>query len=100
LEKRSDAPEDLLKQRAEYLRQQRDKLVEARHKQREKQLIEAAQRNAVDRPRTSNAARKALHGDLPSNQQSTSDMMAARQAIANRIREQVMGAGERSETKS
>lgn len=46
-------PEELLKQRAEYLRQQRDKLVEAKHRQREKQLIEAAQRNAAERPRTS-----------------------------------------------
>lgn len=53
MEKRTDMPEELLKQRAEYLRQQRDKLVEAKHRQREKQLIEAAQKNATERPRTS-----------------------------------------------
>ncbi|KAI6190546.1 Cilia- and flagella-associated protein 36 [Aphelenchoides bicaudatus] len=100
LEKREGMSEELLKQRAEYLRQQRDKLVEAKHKQREKQLIEAAQKNATERPRTSQAARGAMRGEIRVNQQQTADLLEARRAIANRIREQVMGAGERSESKS
>lgn len=114
LEKREGLSEDLLKQRAEYLRQQRDRLLEAKQKEREKQLIEAVQRNANDRPKTSQvsfgvqsaakflfkAARGAMKGEqLRSNQQSGSDMLEARRALANRIREQIVGTGERSENK-
>lgn len=40
-----------------------------------------------------------MRGELRSTQQQTTDLMEARRAIAHRIREQVMGAGERSETK-
>ncbi|KAI6189303.1 Cilia- and flagella-associated protein 36 [Aphelenchoides fujianensis] len=99
---RAELPEELLKQRALYLKQQRDKLVEAKHKQREKQLIEAAQRNAAERPRTSQAARNALRnegGGRP-DAASGSDLLEARRAIASRIRNQVMGAGERSDPKA
>jgi vacuolar-type H+-ATPase subunit H len=93
----------LLKQRSEYLRQQRDKLVEAKHKQRERQLIEAAQKNALDRPRTSQAARGAMRGEAgrtrPEASQVSADLLEARRAIANRIREEVVGAGEKSDVK-
>ncbi|CAD5232025.1 unnamed protein product [Bursaphelenchus xylophilus] len=90
LHKKSTDDNDKLKQRTEYLKQQRDKLIEARQKQREKQLIEAAQRNSTDRPRTSQAARGALKGSFAKSENSM-DMVEARKAIANRIREQVMG---------
>ncbi|KAI6213976.1 Cilia- and flagella-associated protein 36 [Aphelenchoides besseyi] len=98
---RTDMPEELLKQRAQYLKQQRDKIVEAKHKQREQQLIEAAQRNASERPRTSQAARGALRGMKVGrlNPTSETDLLEARRAIADRIRNQVMGAGERSDAK-
>ncbi|KAI6187020.1 Cilia- and flagella-associated protein 36 [Aphelenchoides besseyi] len=98
---RADMPEELLKQRAQYLKQQRDKIVEAKHKQREQQLIEAAQRNASERPRTSQAARGALRGVKVGrlNPTSETDLLEARRAIADRIRNQVMGAGERSDAK-
>ncbi|CAD5224174.1 unnamed protein product [Bursaphelenchus okinawaensis] len=90
LNKKINEDDEKVKQRAEYLKQQRDKLIEARQKQREKQLIEAAQKNATDRPRTSQAARGALQGSF-SKSENSSEMMEARKAIASRIREQVMG---------
>lgn len=81
--------DEKIKQRSEYLKQQRDKLVEARQKQRELQLIQAAQTNAGDRPKTSQAARGALRGALTKNGVNE-DMVEARKAIASKIREQVM----------
>lgn len=99
LNKKSAEDAEKLRQRADYLRQQRDKLVEAKQRQREKQLLEAAQRSAVDRPRTSQAARGAMQGaPARAAAAANADLIEARKAIASRIREQVMGPSASSST--
>uniref|UniRef100_A0A915D8V1 Uncharacterized protein n=1 Tax=Ditylenchus dipsaci TaxID=166011 RepID=A0A915D8V1_9BILA len=58
LKDKEQIPEEMLKQRAEYLKEQRDKLMVMKKKQREKQLIESSKATAGERPRTAQVARE------------------------------------------
>ena len=83
-----------LKKRQEYLRQQRDKLVEMKRKEREKQLLTAEQSNP-QRPMSARAARQTMDGNaggdnkkVTPEEQKKLDM---RRAIANKLKAELMG---------
>lgn len=83
-----------IKKRQEYLRQQRDKLIAMKKKEREKQLLTAEQSNP-GRPASAQAARKMLHGDkagdkkpeLSAEEQKKIEM---RRQIANKLKAELM----------
>lgn len=82
-----------LKQRQDFLRQQRDKLLAMKKEAREKQLKDA-ERSAPKRPMSARAARSALTKPpaLPTAEQIEDEKkMAMRRAIADKLREEVVG---------
>ncbi|GAB1601504.1 cilia- and flagella-associated protein 36-like [Argonauta hians] len=85
-------PENL-KKRQEFMRQQRDKLIEMKKNAREKQLIKA-ERDQPQRPKSARIARSLLSRKLdkvPEDLVSEkNEAVAMRQAIANRIKHEVM----------
>ncbi|KAH7730779.1 ADP-ribosylation factor-like 2-binding protein [Aphelenchoides avenae] len=82
LKDKDQIPEELIKQRAAYLRQQRDKLLEMKRKEREKQLKENFSKSELERPRTAKAARGALMNNM--------DELDARRAIASKLKTDVV----------
>ncbi|XP_076463897.1 uncharacterized protein LOC143296038 [Babylonia areolata] len=84
--------EEEYKKRVHFLKQQRDKLMEMKRREREKQLLSAASTQPA-RPASARAARKALQpegvGDGAA-QAEEDKKMAMRKAIASRIKSEVM----------
>lgn len=82
------------KRRVEFLRQQRDKLMEMKRKEREKQLL-SAEKSQPQRPASARAARVALkqgHGNRgPETNPEDEKKLAMRRAIADRIKSELMG---------
>ncbi|CAG2257497.1 cilia- and flagella-associated protein 36-like [Mytilus galloprovincialis] len=82
---------DELKQRQEYLKQQRDKLVAMKKKEREKQLL-AAEQTQPQRPVSARNARSALQGDQQKKVDPEEEKkLAMRKAIANRLKSELLG---------
>ncbi|XP_029643064.1 cilia- and flagella-associated protein 36-like [Octopus sinensis] len=85
-------PENL-KKRQEFLRQQRDKLIEMKKNERQKQLMKA-EKDQPQRPKSARIARSLLtqKPDKVSQESNTvkNEAIAMRQAIANRIKLEVM----------
>jgi hypothetical protein len=82
---------DELKNRQNFLREQRDKLLAMKKEAREKQLgVEASKK--PQRPQSARAARAAMSGN-EGNEKSADDekKMAMRRAIAARLKEEVIG---------
>ncbi|XP_064602412.1 cilia- and flagella-associated protein 36-like [Liolophura sinensis] len=85
-----------VKERQEYLRQQRDKLLEMKKREREKQLQNAA-KDLRQRPTSARVAHKAISrgGDVSSEATPTSvdneKKLAMRKAIAERLKAEVIG---------
>ncbi|VDK73415.1 unnamed protein product, partial [Anisakis simplex] len=81
-----------IRARAEYLRMQRDKLLELKKVQRQKIFQETTQCSASERPKTAKAARGMLSGravqsrDGPANE----DIIAARRELANKLKNEVV----------
>lgn len=91
----SGLTEEEYKKRAEYLKQQRDKLMEMKRKEREKQLL-SAEKSQPQRPASARAARAALQqGEAPPKPPRLSPeeekKLAMRRAIAERIKSELMG---------
>lgn len=90
----SGMSEEEYKKRAEYLKQQRDKLMEMKRKEREKQLI-TAEKSQPQRPASARAARAALQqgGTQQPKRPSPEEekKLAMRRAIADRIKSEIMG---------
>ena len=86
--------EDEYKKRVNFLKQQRDKLMEMKRKEREKQLLSAASDQPA-RPASARAARNALRQpEAPAEPAAPSEeekKLAMRKAIANRIKSELMG---------
>lgn len=86
--------EEEYKRRAEFLRQQRDKLMEMKRKEREKQLL-SAERSQPQRPASARAARAAMKQTGNADGKSTSPedekKLAMRRAIADRLKSELMG---------
>ena len=86
------SPEELQK-RQEYLRQQRDKLVEMKRKEREKQLLTAEQSNP-QRPMSARAARQTMEGNAGEDKKVSLEeqkKLDMRRAIANKLKAELMG---------
>ncbi|XP_041968904.1 cilia- and flagella-associated protein 36 [Aricia agestis] len=88
--------EEELKERQEYLKQQRDKLLALKKQVREKQLGAAASDNVasaegassfVPRPKSSHAARAVLKGNAPAP---PPDAMQLRRALASKLKAEVV----------
>ncbi|XP_063883096.1 cilia- and flagella-associated protein 36-like [Scylla paramamosain] len=75
-------PEDL-RRRQEYLKSQRDKLLQMKQKEREKQLQDFEE-NDNKRPQSATAARRALDGGLDAK------TLAVRRALAERLKAEVI----------
>lgn len=85
---------DELKKRQEYLKQQRDKLLEMKKKEREKQLL-AAEKSQPKRPMSARMAKSAMQ-EGPSNESDKlspeeEKKMAMRKAIADRLKAEMLG---------
>ncbi|KAK7103618.1 hypothetical protein V1264_018485 [Littorina saxatilis] len=80
--------------RVNFLKQQRDKLMEMKRKEREKQLLSAASSQPA-RPASARAARNALSqaeaSAEPAAPSEEDKKLAMRKAIANRIKSELMG---------
>ena len=84
---------DEVRQRQEFLRQQRDKLLAMKKEAREKQLRESEQDHGSQRPVSARAARSALQAPTHQQSQATADTdkkMAMRKAIAEKLRQEVI----------
>lgn len=81
-----------MKKRQDYLKQQRDKLVEMKKKEREKQLLSAEQIQP-QRPVSARNARSALQGgqDAKKVDPEEEKKLAMRKAIANRLKSELLG---------
>jgi len=85
---------DEIRQRQEFLRQQRDKLLAMKKEAREKQLREAERDRGSHRPVSARAARSALQGSSAQQSLHTAEndkKMAMRKAIAEKLRQEVVG---------
>jgi hypothetical protein len=84
-----------LKQRQDFLRQQRDKLLAMKKEAREKQLQDAEQsQHGSKRPVSARVARSAMQDDSPEKSKESAEnekKMAMRRAIAEKLREEVVG---------
>ena len=84
---------DELKKRQEYLRQQRDKLVEMKRKEREKQLLTAEKSNP-QRPMSARVARQAMKGETGGDDKKVSPeeqkKLDMRRAIANKLKAELI----------
>ncbi|KAL7632530.1 UNVERIFIED_CONTAM: hypothetical protein RMT77_017147 [Armadillidium vulgare] len=78
------SPEEVAK-RQEYLRQQRDKLLEMKRQEREKQLSAFEESAPQSRPKSSKAARKAMKGSSIDPQ-----TLQVRKALAERLKAEVI----------
>ena len=90
----SQLSEDEIRQRQQFLREQRDKLLAMKKEAREKQLRETEQDCGSHRPVSARAARSALRtaAAQQSPHSAESDKkMAMRKAIAEKLRQEVIG---------
>lgn len=85
---------DELKKRQEYLKQQRDKLLEMKKKEREKQLL-AAEKSQPKRPMSARMAKSAMQEGASNESDKLSPeeekKMAMRKAIADRLKAEMLG---------
>lgn len=87
------AEQDDLQKRQEYLRQQRDKLLNMKREARLKAFAEAENDGKQKRPKTAKAAKVAMRGgrgEQPAPKISD-DVLAARKALAQKLKQEVMG---------
>jgi len=84
---------DEIRQRQEFLRQQRDKLLAMKKEAREKQLHEAERDHGSHRPVSARAARSALQAPAQQSPDTAENdkKMAMRKAIAEKLRQEVIG---------
>jgi len=79
-------------QRQAFLREQRDKLLALKKTAREKQLSDAERSAPTKRPVSARAAKSALRNDGAGEANPQDDRkMAMRRAIAEKLREEVVG---------
>ena len=79
--------------RVQFLKQQRDKLMEMKRKEREKQLL-TAEHSQPQRPASARAARAALNQGGEGKKAADAEdekKLAMRRAIADRIKSELMG---------
>ncbi|KAI1713289.1 the ARF-like 2 binding protein BART domain-containing protein [Ditylenchus destructor] len=80
LKSRHGISEEQIQQRAQYLKQQRDKLLELKRKERAKQLQQSFDNGNLERPRTAKAARASLLDD---------DELNSRRNVAEKIKTEI-----------
>ena len=82
---------DELKKRQEFLKQQRDKLLEMKKKEREKQLLQA-EKTQPKRPSSARVAKAAMQGETGSKLSPEEEKkLAMRKAIADRLKAEMLG---------
>lgn len=86
----SSLSQDEIKRRAEYLRQQRDKLVAMKKEERAKRLINFEGSQSKERPKSSRAAQSVIanKGGQPAVDEKT---LAMRVALAQKLKQEVVG---------
>ena len=87
---------DEIRQRQQFLREQRDKLLAMKKEAREKQLREAERDRGSQRPVSARTARSALNAPAATQQShlataENDKKMAMRKAIAEKLRQEVIG---------
>lgn len=83
--------EDELKQRTEYLKEQRDKLLKLKKQQREKNLEKFTEEQPKSRPMSARAARTATSGTTAEPTSPTDDKkLAMRKALASVLKREVI----------
>ncbi|XP_057315377.1 cilia- and flagella-associated protein 36-like [Hydractinia symbiolongicarpus] len=87
----AQATEEDLKKRAEYLKQQRDKLLAMKKQEREKQLSEYT-KSQPKRPSSARVAKQAVTGEIAAPAPSAEDQkrMAMRKALAEKLKKEVV----------
>uniref|UniRef100_A0A7E4WC64 Cilia- and flagella-associated protein 36 n=1 Tax=Panagrellus redivivus TaxID=6233 RepID=A0A7E4WC64_PANRE len=90
LKEREHISEEEIKRRAAYLRQQRDKLLQMKQEEQQKQLQEQTSKGSLERPKTAQAARNAM----------TQSRMESRKAVASKLRVEVIDPAGASNTPS
>uniref|UniRef100_A0AC34Q0B2 Uncharacterized protein n=1 Tax=Panagrolaimus sp. JU765 TaxID=591449 RepID=A0AC34Q0B2_9BILA len=81
LKEKEQISEEQIKARADYLKKQRDKLLELKKIEQQKQLQEQTEKAALERPKTAKAARAAMESKLET-----------RKAIASKLKAEVIDA--------
>lgn len=77
--------------RQEHLKQQRDKLLNMKRDARERAFADAEGEASRTRPKTAKAAKSALRGRGRIGGEATDDVMAARRALVDKLKQEVMG---------
>lgn len=77
--------------RQEYLKQQRDKLLAMKREARERAFADAESEGGRTRPKTAKAAKSALRGRGHIGGEATDDVMAARRALVEKLKQEVVG---------
>ncbi len=88
------ATEKEIKARQEYLRQQRDKLLNMKREARMKAFSDAEGDGKRSRPKTARAAKSAMRGGRGGAEPApkiSDDVLAARKALAQKLKQEVMG---------
>uniref|UniRef100_A0A158P820 Cilia- and flagella-associated protein 36 n=1 Tax=Angiostrongylus cantonensis TaxID=6313 RepID=A0A158P820_ANGCA len=78
-----------VRSREEYLRTQRDRLLQMKAIEREKQMSEISTRAAQERPRTAKAARGMMRGGL--NALGVDETLATRRAVVEKVKAELNG---------
>ncbi|KAK0407844.1 hypothetical protein QR680_003631 [Steinernema hermaphroditum] len=81
--------EEALKARAQYLKDQRDKLLALKQQEREKQFHEQEAKSALERPKTAKFARGAVRGAAVA-QPLNEDVLETRKAVASKLKSEVI----------
>uniref|UniRef100_A0A0K0F001 Cilia- and flagella-associated protein 36 n=1 Tax=Strongyloides venezuelensis TaxID=75913 RepID=A0A0K0F001_STRVS len=77
-----------IKEREEYLKEQRDKLLQKKKKEREEKL-KKIEKESPDRPKTASAAKRAMAGDMK-NTSTSREVLEARKAIYNKLKTEMI----------
>uniref|UniRef100_A0A1I7Y1W1 Cilia- and flagella-associated protein 36 n=1 Tax=Steinernema glaseri TaxID=37863 RepID=A0A1I7Y1W1_9BILA len=81
--------EEAVKARAQYLKEQRDKLLALKQQEREKQFHDQEAKNALERPKTAKFARGALRG-VAVARPVDDDILESRKAVASKLKSEVI----------
>uniref|UniRef100_A0A0N5BC81 Cilia- and flagella-associated protein 36 n=1 Tax=Strongyloides papillosus TaxID=174720 RepID=A0A0N5BC81_STREA len=77
-----------IKEREEYLKEQRDKLIQKKKKEREEKL-KKIEKESPDRPKTASAAKRAMAGNMK-NTSTSREVLEARKAIYDKLKTEII----------
>ena len=90
LKDKESVPDSEIRARQEYLRKQRDKLLSMKREARELAFAEQESETKRRRPKTAQAVRSALRGKPMGQPKISSEVLEARKALAQKLKEEVM----------